>query len=69
MAASSQVSIAIPGYTDVTGHTEYIIKTTIGEHNFAVQHRFSNFFEVRHECTHSQKARREQASDPPPNRE
>ena len=44
-----KLSITIPGYTDVSGHTEYIIKTIVGEaeqHNFAVQHRFSNFIEV-----------------------
>lgn len=40
------VSISIPGYTDVTGHTEYIIKSTVGDQQFAVQHRFSNFIEL-----------------------
>ena len=45
-----KLAIAIPGYTDVSGHTEYIIKTTVGENEpvtCAVQHRFSNFIEVR----------------------
>ena len=40
------VSISIPGYTDVTGHTEYIIKSTVGDQQCAVQHRFSNFIEL-----------------------
>ena len=26
--------ISIPGWTDVTGHTEYIIKTSVGEHHW-----------------------------------
>jgi len=38
--------INVPGYTDVTGHTEYIIKTTVGDQQFVVQHRFSNFLEL-----------------------
>ena len=42
----AKLNITIPGYTDVTGHTEYIIKTTIGDQTFAVQHRFSNFIEL-----------------------
>ena len=41
------LSISVPGYTDVTGHTEYIIKSSVGDQHFAVQHRFSNFLEVR----------------------
>ena len=45
--AESPLTINIPGWTEVTGHTEYIIKTTVGENHFAVQHRFSNFIEVR----------------------
>ena len=48
MAATGapQLAIAIPGYTDVTGHTEYIIKSSLGDQHFAVQHRFSNFIEL-----------------------
>ena len=45
----SRLTITITGYTDVTGHTEYIIKTAVGEQTFAVQHRFSDFIEV---CAH-----------------
>ena len=40
------LTISIPGYTDVTGHTEYIIKSQVGDQHFAVQHRFSNFVEL-----------------------
>ena len=46
-SGSSTLKIDVPGWTEVTGHTEYIIKSSIGEHHFAVQHRFSNFIEVR----------------------
>ena len=49
-SCTPKLAISIPGYTDVTGHTEYIIKTTVGEtdqQTFSVQHRFSNFIEVR----------------------
>ena len=45
MSAPS-LTITVPGYTDVTGHTEYIIKSSVGEQQFAVQHRFSNFIEL-----------------------
>jgi len=38
--------LTIPGYTDVSGHTEYIIKSSVGDQHFAVQHRFSNFIEL-----------------------
>jgi len=41
-----QLTITIPGYTDQTGHTEYIIKSSVGDQHFAVQHRFSNFIEL-----------------------
>ena len=51
--AESPLTINIPGWTEVTGHTEYIIKTTVGENHFAVQHRFSNFIEVRDHPAHS----------------
>ena len=49
MASSSDdatLTISIPGWTEVSGHTEYIIKTNIGDHHFAVQHRFSNFIDL-----------------------
>ena len=51
MASSSEVpilTVTVPGWTDVTGHTEYIIKSQVGDQHFAVQHRYSNFVEVRH---------------------
>ena len=41
-----QLVVEIKGYTDVTGHTEYIIKSNVGDHHFAAQHRFSAFIEV-----------------------
>ena len=40
------LAIVITGYTDVTDHTEYIIKTTLGDQQFAAQHRFNNFVEL-----------------------
>ena len=40
------LAISVPGYTDVTGHTEYIIKTVVNDQHFATQHRFSNFLEL-----------------------
>jgi len=46
------LQISIPGYTDVTGHTEYIIKSTVGDQQFAVQHRFSNFLELHEALLH-----------------
>ena len=45
-ASNSTLTINIPGFTDVTGHTEYIVKTSVGDHQFTVMHRFSNFIEV-----------------------
>jgi len=45
-ASAPSLTISVPGYTDVTGHTEYIIKSSAGEQQFAVQHRFSNFIEL-----------------------
>jgi len=44
--SAEALSITIPGWTDVTGHTEYIIKSSVGEHHYAVQHRFSNFIDL-----------------------
>lgn len=44
--AAAQLSITIPGFSDVTGHTEYIIKSSVGDQQFTVQHRFSNFVEL-----------------------
>lgn len=43
---ASPLTISIPGWTEVSGHTEYIIKSQVGEQQFAVQHRFSNFIDV-----------------------
>ncbi|KOO24180.1 ankyrin repeat family protein [Chrysochromulina tobinii] len=44
--AAAQLSITVPGFSDVTGHTEYIIKSSVGDQQFTVQHRFSNFVEL-----------------------
>ena len=44
--AATQLSITIPGFSDQTGHTEYIIKSSVGDQQFSVQHRFSNFVEL-----------------------
>ena len=52
-ASAGTLTINVPGWTEVTGHTEYIIKSSIGEHHFAVQHRFSNFIEVHEHAMRS----------------
>ena len=42
-----EIEITVPGWTDASGHTEYIIKTvSAGEHHASVQHRFSSFTEL-----------------------
>ena len=45
------LAIVITGYTDVTDHTEYIIKTSLGGQQFAAQHRFNNFVELHEGLT------------------
>jgi len=44
--SASTLNVSCSGFTDVTGHTEYIIKTSVGEHQYSVQHRFSSFLEL-----------------------
>jgi len=51
MVDASSLSISCPGYTDVSGHTEYIIKSSIGDQHFSVHHRFSNFIDLHDALT------------------
>ena len=46
IAMPPDIEVSIPGWTDVTGHTEYIIKSTAAGQQFSVNHRFSNFVEL-----------------------